>query len=483
MGKSKPIKNLYNYKTIPRETINYRMVEDRLKDYKEILVDYSEEQIKSQASRCQNCGIPFCHGYGCPISNYIPDWNELVYQGRWEEAAELLHKTNNFPEITGRVCPSPCEESCTLNYKMDAVTIRNIELVIVEKAFTNGWIKPILPKKRTGKTVAIIGSGPAGLTAAQDINRMGHTVTLFERDEKAGGFLRYGIPDFKLEKNILDRRLKIMVEEGVVIKTNTYVGEDITSNYLMKNFDSVLLTVGSREPRDLNIDGRNLAGIHFATDYLKQSNMRVDGYIIPDNKLIDAKGKNVVVIGGGDTGADCVGTARRQGALSVSQWEILPKPPQERADDTPWPMYAKKLRTSSSHEEGCERKWCITSKKFSGQNNVESITASKVEWIQNDSGRWEFNEINGSQFEQKAELVLLAMGFTHPVHDSLIKGFDIELDKLGNIKTSNYGYGKTNVEKVFAAGDSSRGASLVVWAIHYGKQVAKMIDAALSIKM
>jgi glutamate synthase (NADPH) small chain len=479
MAKNKTAKNITNFKTIPRTTFKYRKIEERIKDYNDILLQYAEEQLKDQASRCQNCGVPFCHGFGCPLSNFIPDWNDLVYRNRWQEASDLLHETNNFPEITGIVCPALCEEACTLNVGMEPVTIRNIELAIVEKAFKEGWIKPVIPKTRTNKNIAVIGSGPAGLAAAQNLNRMGHNVTIFERDQKAGGFLRYGIPDFKLEKRILDRRLDQLLKEGVVIKTSCYAGYDISANYLLKNFDAVILANGSRDPRDINIEGRDQKGIHLAVEYLRQSNMRVDGVKFNPEEIIDAGGKNVVVIGGGDTGADCIGTARRQGAKNIDQWEILPKPPEGRSDDTPWPMYSKKLRTNSSQEEGCERKWCVMTKSFSGNGSVEKIDAVEVDWVMDQSGKWQMKEKPGTEFEKKAELVLLAMGFTHTIHDNLLKDLNIELDKSGNIKTSDFGFGVTSNPRVFSAGDASRGASLVVWAIAHGRDAAESVDKYL----
>jgi glutamate synthase (NADPH/NADH) small chain len=476
--------NITNFKTIERKTIKKRPVDDRIKDFDEIIIEYREDidTIMEQASRCQNCGIPFCHGYGCPVENMIPDWNELVSQDRWEEACNLLHSTNNLPEVTGRVCPAPCEEACTLNVGVTPVTICNIELAIVEKGFTMGYIKPQIPETRTDKKIAIIGSGPAGLAAAQQLCRMGHNVVLLEKDEKAGGYMRYGIPDYKLEKHIIDRRLDQMRAEGVEIKTGVEVGVDITIDQLKKEYDAVLVTTGSRDPRDLPIDGRELDGIHFATDYLKQNNMRVDGYEIPKEEMIDAAGKNVIVIGGGDTGSDCVGTSRRQGATSIVQLEILPMPPEERAAETPWPQYAKKMRTSTSHEEGCERRFCILSKSFTGDGKVEKLTGCTIEWYTDDDGRFQFKEIPGTEFTEKADLVLLAMGFKHTVHDSLITGLGLDLDDRGNVITDNYGYGKTSVKGVFAAGDASRGQSLVVWAIRYGREVAEQINEYLADK-
>lgn len=480
MAKAKQKPNLKNFKLVERKSIKYRSVEERLKDYKDLHVEYTDEEIKLQASRCQDCGIPFCHGYGCPVSNMIPDWNELVYKNKWEEACKLLHSTNNFPEVTGRVCPAPCEESCTLNVGMQPVTIRDIEMTIVEKGFANGWITPKIPAERTGRKVAVIGSGPAGMAAAQQLNRMGHTVTLFEKAEKAGGFLRYGIPDYKLEKWVLDRRLKQMTDEGVILKTSVEVGKDITADELDKNFDAVVLACGAREPRDINVEGRELSGIYQAVDYLTQSNQRVDGISFSSDKLIDASGKSVLVIGGGDTGADCVGTARRQGAVSVTQIEILPKPPETRSPETPWPQFAKKLRTSTSHEEGCERKWCITTKKIAGNSGkTEKVTAAEVEWVRNEKGNWEMKEIPGSEFEIKADLIFLAMGFVHPVHDKLVKDLGIELDGRGNFKTDNFGFGLTSKSKVFSAGDCARGASLVVWAISHGRAVADKVNSFL----
>lgn len=467
------------YKTIRREDFKYRSIENRLKDYKKIYEDYTEEFIANQAFRCRDCGIPFCHGFGCPLSNMIPDFNDLVYKGLWKEALDLLHRTNNFPEITGIVCPALCEESCTLNIGMQPVTIRNIELAIIEKGFANGWVTPEPPKFRTGKKIAIIGSGPAGLVAAQNLNRKGHKVTVFEKDKKPGGFLRYGIPDFKLEKHIIDRRINQLIAEGVEFKSGVNVGVDIKKTELNKNFDVILLTCGSREPRDIDIEGRKLNGIHFAAEYLIQSNIRVSGEKILKEKIMDAKDKNVVVIGGGDTGADCIGTARRQGAENIYQLEILPEPPEERAEETPWPMYAKKLRKSSSHEEGCERHWSVLIKQFIGEKGyVRKIKAVKVDWI-NKNGKFEMKEKKGTEFEIDAELVLLAMGFLHPVHDKLIKDLGVELDGKGNIKTDNFGFGKTSIGNVFAAGDSARGASLVVWAFSHARDVSNAIDEYL----
>ena len=468
-----------NFKNIPRMDFKYRDVEERIKDYKNIYLDYTIDFIQLQAARCQDCGVPFCHGFGCPLGNLIPDFNYAVSKGQWLDAINILHSTNNFPEITGSVCPALCEEACTLNVGLDSVTIRNIELAIIETGFKNGWIKPEPPVKRTGKKVAVIGSGPAGLVVAQNLNRKGHFVTVFEKDDRIGGFLRYGIPDFKLDKSLIDRRVDQMKKEGVEFNTEVDVGVDISVNLLKKSYDAIVLTIGARQPRDLVLPGRDLKGIYFATDYLKQANKIVAGDKMPENELISAKDKDVIVIGGGDTGADCIGTARRQGAKNIYQIEILPKPPENRSEETPWPMYAKKLRHSSSHKEGCERRWNILTKSFIGDGEkVTGIKGCSVEWFEKD-GRFDFKELGGTEFTLNGELILLAMGFLHPVHSKLIEDFRLELDNRGNIKTDNFGFGKTSVEKVFAAGDAVRGASLVVWAFTHGREVAKIVDQYL----
>ncbi|MBN2544653.1 MAG: glutamate synthase subunit beta [Spirochaetes bacterium] len=461
---------------ITRKDFKYRDIQERIRDYKNIYLDYTEDFIKSQASRCQDCGIPFCHGFGCPLSNLIPDFNDAVYKGQWKDALNILHSTSNFPEITGIVCPALCEEACTLNFGMEPVTIKNIELAIIEKGFENGWILPEPPKKRTGKKIAVIGSGPAGLVIAQNLNRQGHTVVVFEKDDRIGGFLRYGIPDFKMEKYIIDRRIEQMKMEGIEFNTDVNAGDDISVNLLKKSYDVIVLTVGSREPRDLLLEGRGFNGIHFAVEYLKQSNKSVAKDEIPHSELITAKNKKVIVIGGGDTGADCIGTARRQGAKEIYQLEILPKPPESRSSDTPWPMYAKKLRNSSSHLEGCERRWNILTKKFFGENiNAKGILGVSVEWFEKDN-KMDFKEIPGTEFSLNADLILLAMGFVHPEHSKLLLDMGVEFDIKGNIKTDSFGYGMTSVERVFAAGDAVRGASLVVWAFAHARDLSNVIN-------
>lgn len=426
-----------------------------------------------------DCGVPTCH-WGCPLGNIIPDWNDLVYQNRWKEAIDRLHKTNNFPEFTGRVCPAPCETACVLSINNDAVTIKEIERSIIDVAFQQGWVKPQPPRIKTGKKVAVIGSGPAGMAAAQQLCRAGHTVTLFEKSDRIGGLLRYGIPDFKMEKHLIDRRLNQMIEEGLIVKTGVNVGVDITADQLKQEFDAVVLGIGAMKPRDLPIEGRDLKGIHFAMDFLEQQNRRVAGEEIPPEQAITATGKRVVILGGGDTGADCLGTSHRQGAKHVYQYEILPKPPAARTETMPWPYWPFILRTSSSHEEGGERDWSICTKRFSGDENgcVKKLHGIKVEFGEpGPDGRRPMNEIPGSEFEIETELVLLAMGFVGPVHDGLLNEFGLEYTERGNVKIDDKCM--TSVPGVFSAGDSSRGASLVVWAIMDGRQAAKNVDLYL----
>jgi len=424
------------------------------------------------------CGVPFCH-WACPVANVMPEWQDAIYKGNWQQAFDILQSTNNFPEFTGRVCPALCEAGCVLSLDDASVTIRQNELAVIEKAFESGYVKPQPPKTRSGKKVAVVGSGPAGLAAADSLNKLGHQVTLLEAEDEVGGYLRFGIPDFKLDKKIIDRRLDLMVKEGLEIKTGATVGKDIEIKQLQKDFDAVCLAIGAREPRDLKIEGRELKGVHFALDYLVQQNKIVRGDKLSEEEMIRAYGKNVLVIGGGDTGSDCVGTANRQGAKSVSQIEIMPRPSEHRDESMPWPLFPKLLKSSSSHQEGCERAWNISTKKFvsDDQGNVIAVEVVKVEWDQDESGRWQMSEIADSAFDIKAELVLLAMGFVHPVHKGIIESLQLETDNRGNISvdenmmTSNPG--------VFAAGDAQRGASLVVWGIKDGRDVAEAIDGYL----
>lgn len=459
-----------------RQPVGYRPVQDRILDYREIEIPLTPDAIKEQAARCSDCGIPFCHGSGCPLGNRIPEFNELVYLGRWKEACENLHSTNNFPEITGRVCPAPCETACTLSVNDQPVLIRHIEYQIVERGFEEGWIVPLAPKVSTGKRVAVIGSGPAGLAAAQQLARAGHRVTIFEKDEKPGGLLRYGIPDFKLEKQILDRRISQMQQEGVEFQTGVAAGVDLSASYLCKRYNAICLTMGAGQARDLNITGRGYENILFAMDFLRQQNRVNSGELDESANRLSAHGKNVVVIGGGDTGSDCVGTSRRQGARSITQLEILPKPPAVRPPDTPWPMWPRMMRTSSSHEEGCERHWSVLTKQFSGTEvRVSQIHCVKVEWTQKD-GQWKFNEVPGSEFTLAADMVLLAMGFVHVEHGPLIRDLGLELDAKGNICTDDH---QTSRPCIFAAGDSVSGASLVVRAIDAGRRAAQRIDRYL----
>lgn len=450
----------------------HRPVEERTHDYREIIAPLSDEELRRQAARCMDCGVPYCHSLGCPLNNVIPNWNDMVYRGRWQEAYEQLDQTNNFPEITGRVCPAPCEAACTLAANGSAVTVSHIERSIMEHAFERGWVVPHPPSVETGKRVAVIGSGPSGLAAAQQLRRLGHTVVLFEKSDKAGGILRFGIPDFKLEKTILDRRIDQMAKEGVLFETNVNAGVDISAEELKRKFDLILLTLGSGHPRDLQIPGRELKGIHLALDYLIQSNRYVVGAIKKED-MIWAENKAVLVIGGGDTGADCVGTAIRQGARKVYQVEILPKPREwDKPFNPDWPDWPKVLRSSSSHEEGCERDWSIATKRFEGENGgVTKAQFIRVDWKEEpDTKQFRMTEISGSDYSLDVNMVLLAMGFVHVEHGALVRDLGVAIDERGNIKAD--GHYATSVPGVYTAGDAMTGASLVAWAIKRGREAA-----------
>jgi glutamate synthase (NADPH) small chain len=461
-----------------RETTPRRPVEERKGDWMEVYLDMPVEKLQLQAARCMDCGIPFCH-QGCPLGNIIPDWNDLTYRNRWRDALERLHATNNFPEFTGRLCPAPCEAACVLGINQDPVTIKQIEQNIIDHAFSEGWVTAEPPEIRTGKTVAVVGSGPAGLAAAQQLNRAGHTVTVFERDDRIGGLLRYGIPDFKMEKWVLDRRLELMAEEGVTFKTGVNVGVDLTAEELRAGFDAVCLTGGSTVPRDLPAPGRDLAGVHFAMDYLTQQN-RLNAGDELDADRISAEGKHVVIIGGGDTGADCLGTAHRQRAATITQIEILPRPPKDRTEAMPWPSWPMILRTSSAHEEGGERDWAVNTKAFLGENGrVTELQCIRVApGAEGAKVFGDLHEVPGSEFTIRADLVLLALGFSHPQHEGLLNALRVEYDSRGNVKT-DAGYQAT-CPGIFAAGDMRRGQSLIVWAIAEGREAARGIDAYLS---
>ncbi|GBG13741.1 glutamate synthase (NADPH/NADH) small chain [Novimethylophilus kurashikiensis] len=462
-----------------------RPVEERVKNYKEFVVHLSDDEAKVQGARCMDCGIPFCMN-GCPVNNIIPDWNDLVYRQDWQRAWEVLDSTNNFPEFTGRICPAPCEAACTLNINTDAVGIKSIEHAIIDKAWENGWVVPKVPAVKTGKKVAVAGSGPAGLAAAQQLARAGHSVVLFEKNDRIGGLMRYGIPDFKFEKSHIDRRMEQMRAEGVEFRTNVWVGktmpskgivndakQSVSPEELLKEFDAVILTGGAEQPRDLTVPGRELNGIHYALEFLIPQNKEVAG---DQPNPTRATGKHVVVIGGGDTGSDCVGTSNRHGAASITQFEIMPQPPEQENGPLTWPNWPIKLRTSSSHEEGCERDWSVVTKRFEGENGqVKKLIAARVEWKDG-----QMVEIPGSEFEMKADLVLLAMGFTNPV-GSMLEAFGVDKDARGNAKASTEGDNAyaTSVPKVFAAGDVRRGQSLVVWAIREGRQCARAVDEFL----
>ena len=461
----------------PRDR-TYRPAEERVKHYNEFVVPLSEKQLSRQGARCMDCGIPYCHT-GCPVNNIIPDWNDLVFRGKSREAIEVLHSTNNFPEFTGRICPAPCQEACTLNLEDQPVTIKTIECAIIDKAWEKGWVKPQLPEHKTGKKVAVIGAGPAGMAAAQQLARAGHDVTLFEKNAKIGGLLRYGIPDFKMEKHLIDRRQVQMEQEGVSVRTNTNIGVDITTDELDKEFDAIILSGGSEAPRDLPVPGREANGVHFAMDFLTQQNRRVSGEDLGDIEEISAKDKNVVVIGGGDTGSDCVGTSFRQGAASVTQLEIMPQPPEKENKRLTWPDWPMKMRTSTSHEDGAERDWSITTKNFiDAKGSVTGMQTVRVEWQNDEDGRMQMVEVDGSADSMPADLVLLAMGFVHPTHEGLIENLKVELDDRGNVKANTEDY-QTSQPKVFAAGDIRRGQSLVVWAIREGRQCARAVDEFL----
>jgi glutamate synthase (NADPH/NADH) small chain len=472
-----------------REMPSKATVEERVQHYKEFVQKFSDDQLNQQAARCMNCGIPFCHN-GCPLGNVIPEFNDAVYRKEWKEAYEILVSTNNFPEFTGRICPAPCESACVLGINQPPVTIEEIEKHIIEIAFERGFVQPRKPNVRTGKKIAVIGSGPAGLAAAAQLNYAGHTVTVFERDDAAGGLLRYGIPDFKLEKWVVERRIKLMEEEGVVFRYNANVGVNINVNDLLREYHAIVLAGGSTVPRNLDIPGRDLTGVYFAMQFLKQQNKRnagkdpLAGQGIESNiieKHVLASGKNVVVIGGGDTGSDCVGTSNRHGANSVTQFELLPKPPEGRTAYMPWPTYPMTLKTSSSHEEGVERKWAVITKAFLGdeKGQLRALKIADLEWKITEEGRpAQFVERPGSEREIPCELALLAMGFVNPQYEGLLQQLDIELDERGNVKASEKSY-KTNLHKVFVAGDMRRGQSLVVWAISEGRECARKVDEFL----
>jgi glutamate synthase (NADPH/NADH) small chain len=457
----------------------YAPVAERVKVFREFIRGLPDEEMARQGGRCMDCGIPFCQT-GCPVNNIIPDWNDLVYRNKWREALDVLHSTNNFPEFTGRICPAPCEAACTLNINNDPVTIKSIEQAIVDKGWAEGWIGPQVPHRKTGKKVAVVGSGPAGLACAQQLARAGHDVTLFEKSDRIGGLLRYGIPDFKMEKHLIDRRMEQMAAEGVTFRPGVHVGVALSAEELLAQFDAGALTGGSEDPRDLPVPGRELAGVHFAMEFLPQQNKVVAGDRVAGQIL--ATGKHVVVIGGGDTGSDCIGTSIRQGAASVVNFELMPQPPEHENKDLTWPYWPLKLRTSSSHEEGAERDFAVATKRFNGRDGrVESLTACHVEWVKDAKGGMAMQEVAGTEFTIPAQLVLLAMGYVHPVHKGLIDALGVAKDARGNVRAATEGPGSyaTSVPRVFAAGDMRRGQSLVVWAIREGRQCAREVDLFL----
>ena len=472
------MKDVKAFLKIKRKKSEYRPVRERIRDFQEVVVLRPSEYTQEQAARCMDCGTPFCHSE-CPLGNDIPEWNDFVMKGNWKKAYKSLSATNNLPEVTGRLCPALCEFACVLGLGDDPVTIRENELGIIEYAFKHGYVKAHLPKKRTNKKIAVIGSGPAGLACADQLNKAGHNVTVFEKDKKIGAILRYGIPDFKIEKWLLDRRLKILKKEGIKFITGINVGIDLSISELKNNFDAVCLTGGSHIPRDLNIQGRDLKGVHFAMDFLVQSNKRISGEKVKQAEFIDAKDKNVVIIGGGDTGADCVGVANRQGAKNIIQIEVMPKPPKSRTEDFPWPQYPMILKISSSHEEGGKRQWALLTKEFIGEDGqVTKLQCVEVEFLKDPkTNRNIMKEIKGSSFMIEADLVILAVGFVHPVHGGLLSDLKVALDERGNVKTDDHFM--TNKKGFFAAGDIRRGQSLIVWAIAEGRRAAHYMDAYL----
>ncbi len=466
-----------------RRDWRYQPIDERVVHYHEFIIPLTDQQLSEQGARCMDCGIPFCH-QGCPVNNLIPDWNDLVYQGDWEAAIEVLHSTNNFPEFTGRICPAPCETSCTLNIDDAPVTIKAIECAIADKAWQEGWVKPQVPEHRTGKRIAVIGSGPAGLACAQQLARAGHAVSVFEKSDRIGGLLRYGIPDFKLDKHLIDQRMAQMRTEGVQFHTNAHVGADIPIDKLRSDYDAVVLAGGAEAPRDLPVPGRELEGVHFAMDFLSRNSKRVQGGYVPEDEFISAYDKHVIVIGGGDTGSDCIGTSNRHGAKSITQIEILDQPPEKEDKGLTWPDWPHKLRTSTSQEEGAQRMWNVATKGFvdDGHGRVKALQYVLVRWDKDADGRWQMTEVPGSAGELPADLVLLAMGFVHPVHAGMLNRLKetagLAYDARGNVaaKTEGETAYYTNVEGLFTAGDMRRGQSLVVWAIREGRQCARAVD-------
>lgn len=468
------------FKEIDRKDAKYEAPEKRIKHFRDFITPLGEKEVKDQGARCMDCGVPFCHT-GCPLGNLIPDWNDLVYRGQWEQAYHMLASTNNFPEFTGKICPAPCENSCVLNINKPAVAIKSIEWAIIDKAFEKGYIKPRPPKKRSGFKVAVVGSGPAGLAAADQLNKAGHAVNVFEKDDRIGGLLMYGIPDFKLEKEIIERRVRLMEAEGIHFEKSAHVGVNVPSSRLKSEYDAIVLACGSNEPRDLELDGREAKGIQYAMDFLKQNNRLVAGLDVPKDELIHAKDKHVIVIGAGDTASDCIGTSNRQGAASVTQIYYKPAPPKSRMEHEPWPVYPNVFRTTSSQEEGVNREWSFQTKNFIAdeKGQLSGIRCIKVEWDKPGyKKRINYRELPGTEFTFKADLVLLALGYTHTIHEGLVESLDLDLDGRGNIKTDKQ-Y-RTSEEKIFSAGDMRIGQSLVVDAISEGRECAKAVDEYFS---